>query len=243
MLGPGGRPRKIRKEEFCPCCKKQKIINRGYTRSVPSWSPGYKETSEKYYRRFRHDDREFFCKRCNMKECYVEHILREREKKEFRSLELYRKEMIIQAERYAKIFEIFGKMCGSATRNCKTWPISKEDDQRVHEAFAPLRIIMDMIKTINMVIMIEYQCIAKGIEMPERERKDIDKIKKIFMDYALDEETTLQLEPLRKLILELNEKYGIPQKELKKKEIKSKQQEGAFGTGKWLAARPTKVIN
>jgi hypothetical protein len=61
------------------------------------------------------------------------------------------------------------------------------------------------------------------------------------MDYIALEEINLILEPLRKLILELNEKYGIPQKEQKKKQTKAKQQEGAFGSGKWLAL-PTKLI-
>ena len=96
-----------------------------------------------------------------------------------------------------------------------------------------------MIKAANTVMMIEYQCIAKGIEISETERSEIDKVKKIFMDYALDEQTMSELEPLRELILELNEKYGIPQKEFKKKQTKSRQREGAFGTGKWLP--PTRL--
>jgi hypothetical protein len=112
-----------------------------------------------------------------MQECYIESILREREKKEFPFLEPYQKEMITQLEWYEKTFTLLGKMTGSAARACKTWPISKEDDQRVHQAFEPLRIMMNMIKTINMVMMIEYQCIAKGIEIPEREKWPLVKSK------------------------------------------------------------------
>ena len=101
MADPGkaGRPRKIREEEFCQCCG-----NRGYTHSVPSWAQGYKETGKNYYRRFRHDDRQFYCKTCNMEECYVEDILRKREEEQFPFLEPYCKQMIIEAESYAKDF-------------------------------------------------------------------------------------------------------------------------------------------
>lgn len=237
MVHAGGRPRKVRPEEYCLCCHKK-----GYKRLVSAWTPGYKQTTIGSYYRFRHDDRKFFCSKCNMNECYIDDLIKEAEiKKNTQKPPDKLMQILLDSQNKG---EGFRKFLFKQMTIFKTWHINNEESKKVDNAITQAADSLLYYNAVNHMIAsiheLNYILIFKAklgskfrndfeIEIPEiiRDIKSDIQILKGFQSKYIEKgskgkEIKSLLEPLHQVISELDPKYGIPHRKKKKDELKQK---------------------
>jgi hypothetical protein len=208
-----------------------------------SWTPDYKVTTKGWYFRFRHDDRHFRCYKCGRKngtkECYIDKLVRNQTKKVSPSHPLYK--IIRDLEQAVEIHKIMAKTIGKIADMSKMWPLTEDEDTRGVQLIKELRLLFDTCQLCIWMAAYEKKLSLGGEDLTAY----FDEIRKgnpIMLLLGNDIHTILRLleyvymvksKPLRVFVDEMQTKYGIPYLMLKKKITRLKQQEGAFGTGKW----------
>ena len=172
MKHAGGRPRKPRNIEPCPCCslsgyRYRKIVN------------------DQSYHYFRHDDRNHRCQTCSQdkwKDCYIESQVREKNAVDLKTHPL--RELLQFIDDFRGLFRESDKVCRMMERESKMWSQTVGEGGYQNEGVmfkCSLEItheLMSEIQSLFTLQMVQILLLLKGQELPPEIKAKIEEYRR-----------------------------------------------------------------